>query len=156
MASEFDKIERYVEYVKKESQNAVEDYKKMAPEFWEKIEELFSFNLNLQKTNARLVHLVMEYAEHPQNAKGIIPSIMATLKCLRTSKKEYDRSKKFPDLFPYYLKDLRKHYEDNKELLNEKIWLLICMAKITTRKERSIWYSLSGMGDNTGQTRGPI
>ncbi len=136
--------------VKGESQNAVEDYKKSAPVFKEELEKLFSLKLELQKTNARLVHLVLEYAKTPLKALKIVPSIMDTLKNLETGRENYRRSMSFSDLYPYSLKQIRKQNKDNKHILNKQIWLLILYAGLTTRSERSIWYSLSELyGDKS-------
>ena len=143
-------LKEMFDLVKGESQNAIEDYKKSAPAFKEELEKLFSLKLDLETTNARLVHLVLEYARTPLKSLKIVPSIMDTLKNLETGRDNYKRSMNFPDLYPYSLKQIRKQNKDNKHILNKQIWLLILYAGLTTRSERSIWYSLSELyGDKS-------
>ncbi len=143
-------LKEMFDLVKGESQNAVEDYKKSAPAFKEELEKLFSLKLDLEKTNARLVHLVLEYARTPLKSLKIVPSIMDTLKNLETGRENYKKSINFHDLYPFSLKQIRKQNKDNKHILNKQIWLLILYAGLTTRSERSIWYSLSELyGDKS-------
>jgi len=134
--------------VKGESRNAIEDYKKSAPAFKEELEKLFSLKLDLDTTNARLVHLVLEYARTPLKSLKIVPSIMDTLKNLETGRDNYRKTMNFPDLYPNSLKQIRKQNKDNKHILNKQIWLLILYAGLTTRSERSIWYSLGELYDD--------
>ncbi len=156
MVANFDGIERLAEFLEKATQNAVEDFKKNAPAFRKELENLFSLNISLNIIKASLAQLIMEYAKYPQRALKIVPSILDTVNDLRTTKNNYNRAKYFPRLYPFSLSTLRKQYRDNKDLLDKKIWDLISIALVSTKSEKSIWYSLSSEFANKSSGGGPI
>ncbi|MHA1407170.1 MAG: hypothetical protein ACTSSG_07290 [Candidatus Heimdallarchaeaceae archaeon] len=142
MGDTFNDIERILDVVREEAKRAIDEYKKSEPVFKAEIEKLFSMSLDLQQTTSTLVRLVMQYAEHPKRALHIIPSIMKTTEDILVTKKNYERAKKFPHLYPYRLTALRRQYESLKHLWNQKVWSLIVISGLSTKIERSIWSSL--------------
>jgi len=142
LSSTFNDLEQILELVREEVKNAIDEYKKTAPEFKKQIDELFSFSVDFEKSTSKIIQLIMDYAEKPHNALPIIPSIMDTTQDLITTQKNYDRAKRFPHLFPYNLTALRSQYLLLKQLWNKKIWILIVRAKLSTRVQRSIWSAL--------------
>jgi len=142
MADTFTDIEKILDIVREEAKRAVDEYRKSQPAFQAEIEKLFSLSLDLQTTTSVLVRLVMQYAEHPNRALHIIPSIMDTTEDVITTKKNYERAKKFPHLYPYNLTALRRQYESLKHLWNRKVWCLIVISGLSTKIEHSIWSSL--------------
>ena len=138
-ANIFPPLEQLLDVIKNEKKIAVEDYKKSRPSFEKKIDDLFSIsaNTNLDSIPARLAKLVMDYAETPQRSQTIIPSIMDTVKQIQTTLKTYDKTKRYPHLYFFDLRALRKQYEDLKQLCNKKIWQLIVIAGLTTQVSQS-------------------
>lgn len=136
-------LETLLDTLDTERRKAVLNDRKMRPEFKKAVEELFSLSLDLNKTTAKLVLLVMDYADYPSRAQKIIPSIMSTTKDIQTTQNNYDKSKLFPDLYPYSLRALRRQYEKLKQLWNKKIWLLIVVTGLSTKIEPSVWSSLA-------------
>ena len=132
-------LEQLLDVIKNEKKIAVDDYKKSQPAFEKKIDDLFSISTttNLDGITAQLAKLVMDYAESPQRAKDIIPSIMDTVKDIQTTLGNYERTKRYPRLYYYDLRGLRKQYENLKQLCNKKIWQLIIIAGLTTQISKS-------------------
>ena len=143
MSGELANLEQILDVIKAEVKRGVDEYKKTRPKFQEEVESLFSLSLDLDKTTAKLVILVMDYAEYPSRAQAIIPSIMSTTKDIQTTQNNYDKTKIFPDLYPYNLRALRRQYEKLKQLWNKKIWILIVQTGLSTKIEHSIWSSLA-------------
>lgn len=132
-------LEQLLDVIKNQQKIAVDDFKKSQPSFEKKIDDLFSISAstNLKNITAQLAKLVMDYAETPQYAKKIIPSIMDTVKHIQITLKNYNNTKRYPQLYFYDLRALRKQYEDLKQLCNKKIWELIVIAGLTTQVSKS-------------------
>ena len=143
-------IEQMLDVIKTEVAKGVEDYKKTQPEFRERIKSLFSISTDLNNITAQLVMLVMDYAESPQRAKDIIPSIMDTTKDIQTTLGNYEKTKKYPHIYHYKLPALRKQYRNLKQLWNKKIWQLIVIAGLSTRISYSSWASIASEGNMFG------
>lgn len=141
-------LEQLLDVIKNERKNAVEDYKKSQPSFEKKIDDLFSISVttNLHNITAQLAKLVMDYADTPQYAKNIIPSIMDTVKLIQNTLKTYDKTKRYPHLYFFDPRALRKQYEDLKQLCNKKIWQLIVIAGLTTQISQSSLSTLANDG----------
>ena len=100
---------------------------------------------NIENVTSKLVKLVMKYAERPKAARYIIPSIQATTKDIVVTKKNYERAKRFPHLYPYSLAALRQQYANLKQLWNQKVMILFVEAGVTTKVLPSVWRAIAQM-----------
>lgn len=146
MSSGINLLKELTEMIKEESKNSVEDFKKSDPKFQKMVADLFSLKLSIQETQSNLVYLVMQFAEYPQRAEQVIPSIMDTTKDIEHTKKLYKLTKKYPVIYPYSLNALQLQYVNLKELWNQKVWKMICITKMSTKSQPSIWRALGSAG----------
>ena len=87
--------------------------------------------------------MILQHAERPQNAIPMIPQIMTTVKSINVAKERYQEAKKFPHLIHVSPVTLRRIYEKLKELLNEQVWNLFALTRLSTKIEPSLWGALS-------------
>lgn len=130
-------FEELAKFVKKEIAQALEEQKKIDPKFRKRIIEIFSLNADLGKITSEIVLMVMDFSANPLRVRHLIPHIMDVTDDIMTTKQNYEKAKDFPSLYFYNLSALENQFKDLKKLWNRKVWDLICVAKISTKVEKS-------------------
>ena len=150
-------MDQMLETLRAEVDRAIKEKDRTDPEFRRRINKLFSLSIDLDHTVSEIIQMVMQHAERPQNAVALIPQIMQTVKSINVAKERYQEAKKFPHLVHCSPVTLRRIYEKLKELLNEQIWNLFAITRLSTKVEPSLWSAIAnsdqdpfGLGGGSG------